>query len=144
MCNASLSRSSEFCGFPQTPDAPAAGPRRDLVRIFPAGSSDRASEKWTCRGRRLGGGQGLAGADAALPGGEMLVTANDGLGLLDDLLALGEDELDVAGVGHVGVDLGGSGQHERPAGMLGFANVHDRGHGKSSCAAWGPGSLGCA
>lgn len=53
---------------------------------------------------RLGGGQGLAGADAALPGGEVLLATDDGLGLLDDLLALGEDELDVAGVGHVGVD----------------------------------------
>lgn len=27
-------------------------------------------------------------------------------GLLDDLLTLGKDHLDVAGVGHVGVDLG--------------------------------------
>jgi hypothetical protein len=31
--------------------------------------------------------------------------ANDRLGLLDSLLGLGEDELDVAGVRHVGVDL---------------------------------------
>ena len=52
----------------------------------------------------LRGGDGLAQAGAALPGVEVL-TANDGLGLLDDLLALGEDELDVAGVGHVRVDL---------------------------------------
>lgn len=36
----------------------------------------------------------------------MAVTAGDGVGLLDDLLVLGEDELDVAGVGHIGVDLG--------------------------------------
>jgi hypothetical protein len=35
----------------------------------------------------------------------VLVTLGDGIGLLDDLLSLGEDELDVAGVGHVGVDL---------------------------------------
>jgi hypothetical protein len=34
-----------------------------------------------------------------------VVTANAGLGLLDNLLALGEDELDVARVGHVRVDL---------------------------------------
>ena len=41
-------------------------------------------------------GTTLAGAEA---GG-----LNDG-SLLDDLLTLGKDELDVAGVGHVGVDL---------------------------------------
>lgn len=33
------------------------------------------------------------------------VTADDSLGLLDNLLTLGKDELDVAGVGHVRVDL---------------------------------------
>lgn len=55
---------------------------------------------------RLCGGDGLAGAGTALAGVEADVLATgDGLGLLDDLLALGEDELDVAGVGHVGVNL---------------------------------------
>ena len=33
------------------------------------------------------------------------LAANNGLGLLDDLLTLSEDQLDVAGVRHVGVDL---------------------------------------
>lgn len=54
---------------------------------------------------RLGGGDGLADAGTTLPGAKVGVTASDGLGLLDDLLTLGQDELDVAGVGHVRVDL---------------------------------------
>lgn len=53
----------------------------------------------------LGSGNGLAQAGTALPGAQVSVTANDGLGLLDDLLTLGQDELDVAGVRHVRVDL---------------------------------------
>ena len=35
----------------------------------------------------------------------MQVAAGNVLGLLDNLVGLGEDKLDVAGVGHVGVDL---------------------------------------
>lgn len=56
--------------------------------------------------------------------------------LLDDLLPLGQDELDVARVGHVGVDL---------AGQLGSScsvrqeGVHDRGHGMSFSGPWEPG-----
>lgn len=67
----------------------------------------------------------------------MLVTLGDGIGLLDDLLSLGEDELDVAGVGHVGVDLAWSvfGKHV----IWVVVNIHDRGHGMSVVAAWGPG-----
>lgn len=53
----------------------------------------------------LSGGDGLAETGTALSRAEVLVTLGDGIGLLDDLLSLGEDELDVAGVGHVGVDL---------------------------------------
>lgn len=52
----------------------------------------------------LCGGDGLAGTDGALAGGEAL-TASNLVGLLDNLLTLGQDELDVAGVRHVGVDL---------------------------------------
>jgi len=53
----------------------------------------------------LRGGDGLAGLLATLP---RVQSALDGLGtLLDDLGALGEDELDVGGVRHVGVDLEG-------------------------------------
>lgn len=53
----------------------------------------------------LSGGDGLAETGTALSRAEVLVTLGDGIGLLDDLISLGEDELDVAGVGHVGVDL---------------------------------------
>jgi hypothetical protein len=66
--------------------------------------------------------------------------------LLDELLALGEDELDVAGVGHVGVDL----RNQLVflcyrsvvfgfQGMKRKGNIHDRGHGRSFCDPWGPG-----
>jgi hypothetical protein len=51
----------------------------------------------------LRGGDGLADLAATLP---RVQSALDGLGtLLDDLGTLGEDELDVGGVGHVRVDL---------------------------------------
>ena len=52
----------------------------------------------------LRSGDGLADAGTTLPGVEPLLLG-DGAGLLDGLLALGEDELDVAGARHVGVDL---------------------------------------
>ena len=52
----------------------------------------------------LCGGDRAADADTTLSRREVVV-AVDGLGLLDGLLSLGEDELDVAGVGHVRVDL---------------------------------------
>ena len=51
----------------------------------------------------LAGGDGLADLTATLP---RVQSAIDGGGsLLDNLGALGEDELDVGGVGHVRVDL---------------------------------------
>lgn len=51
----------------------------------------------------LRSGDGLADLTATLP---RVQSALDGLGgLLDNLGTLGEDELDVGGVGHVGVDL---------------------------------------
>ncbi len=53
----------------------------------------------------LSSGDSLADAGTALPRAEVLVHASDSLRLLDGLLGLGEDELDVAGVGHVRVDL---------------------------------------
>lgn len=55
----------------------------------------------------LGGGDGLAHARTTLSRVQALLTADNGLGLLDDLVGLGKDELDVARVGHVGVDLYG-------------------------------------
>lgn len=56
----------------------------------------------------LGGGDGLAGAGTTLPGVQAdLVVGNSDSGLLHNLLGLGEDKLDVAGVGHVRVDLDG-------------------------------------
>lgn len=58
--------------------------------------------------RRLSGGDGLALALASLAAAQVLVlTGNDVGGLLNDLLALGEDQFDVAWVGHVWVDLRG-------------------------------------
>ena len=59
--------------------------------------------------RLLGTGNGglLGAAGTTLAGGKVLAGLTGDLlgGLLDNLGALGEDHLDVAGVGHVGVDL---------------------------------------
>lgn len=55
---------------------------------------------------RLLGDGGLGAAGTTLAAGKVLLLAGNLLrGLLDNLGALGEDHLDVAGVGHVGVDL---------------------------------------
>ena len=51
----------------------------------------------------LSSGDSLAEAGTTLARAEVLTL--NGLGLLDNLLTLGQDELDVAGVGHVRVDL---------------------------------------
>lgn len=51
----------------------------------------------------LSGGDSLAETGTALARAEVLALDNS-IGLLDNLLTLGQDELDVAGVGHVGVD----------------------------------------
>lgn len=48
-------------------------------------------------------GDGLAGLTTTLPGVQS--TLEGLVGLLDDFGTLGQDELDVGGVGHVGVDL---------------------------------------
>ena len=66
-----------------------------------------------------------------------MLGAVDGLGLLDGLVGLGEDELNVAGVRHVGVDL-------RPGqwavtGVSKLNHLRDREHGMCGGAAWGPG-----
>ena len=62
---------------------------------------------------------------------------NDVGALLNNLLALGEDHLDVAGVGHVRVDLErGSARAMTKQKRI---NIHDREHGKCGGAAWGPG-----
>jgi hypothetical protein len=52
----------------------------------------------------------LSGSDSLAETGTTLarvkvLTLNNSIGLLDNLLTLGQDELDVAGVGHVRVDL---------------------------------------
>ena len=52
----------------------------------------------------LSGGDSLAETGTALARVEVLALDNS-IGLLDNLLTLGQDELDVAGVGHVRVDL---------------------------------------
>jgi hypothetical protein len=51
-------------------------------------------------------GDGAADLGTTLAGGETGLAGNGKRALLDNLLALGEDELDVARVGHIGVDLG--------------------------------------
>lgn len=56
------------------------------------------------RSRRLRGSDGLSDTDTTLPRVEPLLRGSD-VSLLDGLLALGEDELDVAGARQVGVDL---------------------------------------
>lgn len=54
----------------------------------------------------LCGSDGLADAGTALSRVETeLLAANNLVGLLDNLLTLGQDQLDVAGVRHVRVDL---------------------------------------
>jgi hypothetical protein len=52
---------------------------------------------------RLCVNESTADLGTTLAGREVLLLLNDGL--LDLLVSLGEDELNVAGVGHVGVDL---------------------------------------
>ena len=64
-------------------------------------------------------------------------TGNSLWGLLDDLLALGEDHLDVAWVGHVWVDL--SCVLALVVKDIGASNLHDRGHGRYVSSAWEPG-----
>ena len=52
----------------------------------------------------LSGGDGLAPSGTTLPRGQVLATLNS-LRLLDNLVTLGQDQFDVAGVRHVRVDL---------------------------------------
>jgi len=84
----------------------------------------------------LCGGDGLAVALSALAA----VDADTGSlgGLLNDLLALSEDHLNVAGVGHVRVDLEGDVSRQSRESEQ-SENVRDRGHGMCGGAAWGPG-----
>lgn len=57
--------------------------------------------------------------------------------LLDLLISLGKDELDVAGVGHVGVDLDSVSPLFDNQGIC--WNIHDREHGRYVCGPWEPG-----
>ncbi len=91
------------------------------------------------------------------------VMANHGVGLGHLLVRLGQDQLDMAGVGHVRVDLreesatAGKSPPPLPSqkqasmillglgmGLVRGGYIHDREHGMSVVAAWGPGSPGCA
>ena len=55
----------------------------------------------------LRGGDGLPAESTTLSRAQVrLLTTDNSLRLLDDLLTLGKDKLDVARVRHVGVDLG--------------------------------------
>lgn len=47
----------------------------------------------------------LSDASTALSRAQVRITSGNSLGLLDNLLTLGQDQLDVARVRHVGVDL---------------------------------------
>lgn len=53
----------------------------------------------------LGGGEGLANTGTTLSRAQVSILGSDSIGLLDGLLSLSEDQLNVARVGHVGVDL---------------------------------------
>lgn len=83
-------------------------PERRTVPLFlPVAPFFKKTKPFMCTSSvvpNLCGGDGLADTDGALAGGEAL-TASNLVGLLDNLLTLGQDELDVAGVGHVRVDL---------------------------------------
>lgn len=90
------------------------------------------------RNSHLSGSDGLADTLATLPRVQPRdLTVSDVGTLLDDLLALGEDELDVAGVGHVRVDL----LSLLADTLLGrpLGNIRDRAHGRCVSAAWEPG-----
>ena len=84
---------------------------------------------------------------ASLSGVQPRLLALHDLGtLLHDLIFLGKDELNVAGVGHVGVDLCESIVSVRLYIKRAVVeeSLHDREHGKFGDVAWAPGLLGCA
>lgn len=85
----------------------AVAPSKSAVANHPALHASNSIARHPSSSRiDLGGGDGLADAGTTLPGVQAdILTGNNGVGLLDNLLSLGEDQLDVAGVGHVGVDL---------------------------------------
>lgn len=88
---------------------------------------------------RLCLGEGTTDLGTALAGRETSLGLEGGLGtLLDLLIGLGEDELDVAGVGHVGVDLEKSLADGRKKNAK-TSNIHDREHGKCGGGPWEPG-----
>lgn len=61
-------------------------------------------------------------------------------GLLDFFLTLGQDELDVARVGHVRVDLVECQLATLSLFMYpGLCHIHDREHGRCVSVPWGPG-----
>lgn len=80
------------------------------------------------RPSHLSGSDGLAHAGTTLSRVQAtLLTRDNSLGLLDDLLSLGEDQLDVAGVGHVGVDLKDAVQLIfRPCSSLGWYSCQEQ------------------
>lgn len=131
---------------PHTPIPEKAKQSVQLQKVQISHQSGPSQHHQQARPGYLGGGDGLAHASTTLSGVQAVLTTSNSLGLLDDLLSLGEDKLDVAGVGHVGVDLGHKmsaqlliGPHSDFVGAVLSVNVHDRGHGKFVGAAWGPG-----
>jgi len=92
-----------FCGIPAlTHEMPCSyTPSRKNVKPSVKISPCQKINNFTTT---LRGGDSLADTDTTLSGAEVLVTDNS-LGLLDNLVTLDQDHLDVAGVGHVRVDL---------------------------------------
>lgn len=82
-------------------------------------------------------GDGLLGDASALAGVQVRLAGNGLGGLLNNLLALGEDQLDVAWVGHVWVDL--YQVSERRINVTCQVNVLYREHGMCGDAALVPG-----
>ena len=88
--------------------------------------------------------EGTADLSTTLPGAKVDVLLGSG-GLLDFFLTLGQDELDVARVSHVGVDLVECQLATLPLSLylLSFYpqgyHIHDREHGRCVSVPWGPG-----
>lgn len=113
---------------------PSLSNRKVFIQHTPLPRRSRPSSK------HLSFGDGAADLGTALTGGETgRIFGDDVRSLLDNFVALGEDELDVARVGHVGVDLISLAGGNTPFDTYGVGDVHDREHGRCVCDPWGPG-----
>ena len=95
----------------QEDEKPRESPENNInvsipARLHPLSLSQNAIPARHKCFRYLCGSDGLAETGTTLPRVEAeLLTVSNLLRLLDNLIALGEDQLDVAGARHVGVDL---------------------------------------